>query len=96
MQICVGLACVYQLLHNYNPVLLSAASMSTAASQIILHPTVSQSLKVLSTTVGRDKVSTPNIFTTCINIFSRSTEQSRTLLDSMLGFCSVGALLLML
>jgi len=30
--------------------------MATAASQVILHPVVSQGLKVLSTTVGRDKV----------------------------------------
>jgi len=30
--------------------------MSTAASQLILHPVLSQSLKVLSTTLGRDKV----------------------------------------
>ncbi|KAI0732255.1 peroxisomal biogenesis factor 11 [Fomitopsis betulina] len=30
--------------------------MSTVASQVILHPTVSQSLKVLSTTLGRDKL----------------------------------------
>ncbi|KAF9654254.1 peroxisomal biogenesis factor 11 [Thelephora ganbajun] len=30
--------------------------MATVASQVILHPVVSQGLKVLSTTVGRDKV----------------------------------------
>jgi len=30
--------------------------MATVASQLILHPVVSQGLKVLSTTVGRDKV----------------------------------------
>ncbi|KZT74765.1 peroxisomal biogenesis factor 11 [Daedalea quercina L-15889] len=30
--------------------------MSSAASQVILHPTVSQSLKVLGTTLGRDKL----------------------------------------
>jgi len=30
--------------------------MATAASQIVLHPVVSQGLKILSTTVGRDKV----------------------------------------
>lgn len=30
--------------------------MATVASQLILHPVVSQSLKILSTTVGRDKV----------------------------------------
>jgi len=30
--------------------------MATVASQVILHPVVSQGLKVLSTTLGRDKV----------------------------------------
>jgi len=30
--------------------------MATVASQLILHPVVSQGLKVLSTTIGRDKV----------------------------------------
>lgn len=30
--------------------------MATVASQVILHPAVSHSLKILSTTVGRDKV----------------------------------------
>lgn len=30
--------------------------MATVASQVILHPVVSQGLKILSTTVGRDKV----------------------------------------
>ena len=31
--------------------------MSGIASQVILHPTASQTLKLWSTTVGRDKVS---------------------------------------
>ena len=35
--------------------------MATVASQVILHPVVSQGLKVLSTTVGRDKVRVPFI-----------------------------------
>lgn len=30
--------------------------MATVAQQVILHPAVSQSLKVWSTTLGRDKV----------------------------------------
>ena len=30
--------------------------MATVASQLILHPVVSQGVKILSTTVGRDKV----------------------------------------
>lgn len=31
--------------------------MATIASQIIMHPTATQTLKVLGTTLGRDKVS---------------------------------------
>ena len=35
--------------------------MATVASQVILHPVVSQSLKILSTTIGRDKVRVRNV-----------------------------------
>ena len=36
--------------------------MATIASQVVLHPVVSQSLKVGGTTLGRDKVITSSLF----------------------------------
>ena len=40
--------------------------MATVASQVILHPVMSQGLKILSTTVGRDKVSGQNRWTNAV------------------------------
>ena len=39
--------------------LQTMATVAHAAQQVVLHPTVSQSLKVLGTTLGRDKVRIP-------------------------------------
>ncbi|EJD03852.1 PEX11-domain-containing protein [Fomitiporia mediterranea MF3/22] len=41
---------------SYLILFLSATVMTTIASQVILHPTASQSLNLLATTIGRDKL----------------------------------------
>ena len=63
--------------------------MATVASQLILHPVVSQGLKILSTTVGRDKVRVANtrVYPGVSSLLrSRPTERSKTLRGSTLGY----------
>lgn len=70
----------------------SSSTMASLAAQVILHPKSTQFLKVLSSTVGRDKVSSPNLYechlttTYYLHQRSRSTDWSRTLLAFMHGY----------
>jgi len=65
--------------------------MSSLASQIILHPTVSETIKVLNTTLGRDKVRAHKACSapvSCRIDYSRYIEQFNTMLVFLHGISS--------
>jgi hypothetical protein len=57
--------------------------MANVASQVILHPTASATLKVLGTTVGRDKVRS------LCPLMQLSTKQRTIGLQSFTVFCTL-------
>ena len=62
--------------------------MASIASQIVLHPTVSQTLKVLGTTLGRDKARASHYVLAVIGLFLhmiRYIAPSNTFHVSLLG-----------